>query len=266
MLTAELRRVLARHPGLKAGLRQLLQPFRRTTSGDYRPLGESERASTASALKDAWQNDDIPRLQREGVERSLADYRSGAAIAAFDVLVGLLRPLAEAAPGQSLLEIGCSSGYYSEVLKIGGLDLHYRGCDYSNAFVEMARRHHPSVEFDVADATALVYGDAAFDIVVSGCCLLHIADYPAAIAETARVTRRHAVFHRTPVVHTLPTRFFTKSAYGVKTVEIHFAERELVALFAANGLRVVAVETLSADWREGDAFAMKTYLCEKKTP
>ena len=79
MLTAELRRVLARHPGLKAGLRQLLQPFRRTTSGDYRPLAESERASTVSALKGAWQHDDIPRLQREGVERSLADYRGAAA-------------------------------------------------------------------------------------------------------------------------------------------------------------------------------------------
>ena len=67
-------------------------------------------------------------------------------------------------------------------------------------------------------------------------------------------------------MHTLPTQFFTKQAYGVKTVEIHFSERELVALFAASGLRVVAIETLSADWRQGDAFAMKTYLCEKKAP
>ena len=244
----------------------MLGPFRRTTSGDYRPLDGVERASTVSALKGAWQHDDIPRLQRAGVERSLAEYRAGAAMPAFDVLVKLLRPLAEGTPGQNLLEIGCSSGYYSEILAMRGLDLRYSGCDYSPAFVDMARRLYPQLQFDVADATALGYADATYDIVVSGCCLLHIADYNAAIAETARVARRHVVFHRTPVVHTLPTQFFTKLAYGVKTVEIHFAEHELVALFASHGLRVVAVETLNTDWRQGDAFAMKTYLCEKKAP
>ena len=266
MLTTALRRTLARHPALKAAARQLLAPFRHATSADYRQLPETDRDSTVSALRSAWQNDAIPRLQREGVERSLAAYRSGAAMPAFDQLIAVLRPLAEARPGQSLLEIGCSSGYHSEVLALRGLDLHYNGCDYSSAFIDLARECYPTVPFEVADATALPHADEAFDIVVSGCCLLHIADYRRAIAETARVTRRHALFYRTPVVHTLPTQFFTKQAYGVKTVEIHFSESELVTLFAASGLRVVAVETLSTDWRQGDAFAMKTYLCEKKAP
>jgi SAM-dependent methyltransferase len=266
MLATTLRRTLARHPALKAVARQLLRPFRGGTSTDYRKLADADRASTITELKGAWQHDDIPRLQRVGVEQSLAAYRAGAAMPPFDVFVELLRPLAAAVPGQTLLEIGCSSGYYAEVLALRGLDLRYSGCDFSSAFIDLARQCHPAQHFDVADATALPYADDAFDIVVSGCCLLHIPDYRSAIAETARVARRHALFHRTLVVHTLPTQYFTKLAYGVKTVEIHFSESELVALFAVNGLRVVAVETLSADWRQGDAFAMKSYLCEKKSP
>ena len=266
MLTSRLRQTLNRHPALKAGLRGLLQPFRRSTSADYRALPAGDRSATISELHDAWRNATIPGLQREGVERSLAAYRGGAAIAGFDQLVDLLRPLASTTAGQSLLEVGCSSGYHGEVLALRGLDLRYSGCDYSSAFIDLARRCHPGLPFEVADATALPHADNAFDIVVSGCCLLHIADYRTAIAETARVARRHALFFRTPVVHTLPTQFFTKQAYGVKTVEIHFSESELVRLFAASGLRVIAAETLSADWRQGDAFAMKSYLCEKKAP
>jgi SAM-dependent methyltransferase len=265
MNSTTLRQLLDRHPVVKAGLKTVLRPFRRDTSADYRRLSDNERAPTLQALSGAWRDDSIPQRQRAGVDRTLAEYRGGAAIRDFDSLVDLLRPLAAAAPGSTVLEIGCSSGYYADVLAARGIALAYSGCDFSRAFVDLARRYHPDLRFDVEDATELTYADASVDIVVSGCCLLHIADYPRAIAETARVARRHAVFHRTPVLARHATRFFTKTAYGVKTVEIHFGESELVALFAAHGLRVVGIETISADWRDGDAFAIKTYLCAKGT-
>jgi SAM-dependent methyltransferase len=221
-MIATLRAILNRHPAWKAAARSLLRPLRGGTSTDYEPLAEAARGETLRQLEGAWKDGEIPRLQREGVERALAEFRAGAPVPAFDSFAALLRPLAQAAPGQSLLEIGCSSGYYSEVLVIAGLDLRYTGSDFSPAFVELARRCHPGHGFDVADATALPYADESFDIVVSGCCLLHIPDYAKAIAETARVARRHALFHRTPVLHVQPTRYFTKRAYGVRTVEIHF--------------------------------------------
>jgi SAM-dependent methyltransferase len=259
-----LRQTLDRHPSLKAGVKLVLGPFRRQTSGGYKPLPDAERAPVADALKAAWQDAGIPLKQRAGVEQTLADYRQGAKVRDFDVLVDLLRPLLGTAGATSLLEVGCSSGYYADVLAARQLDIAYTGCDFSQAFVDLARQIHPELAFDVEDATALRYADAAFDIVLSGCCLLHIPDYPRAIAETARVARRFAVFHRTPVLARHATRYFTKSAYGVRTVEIHFGEAELVALFAAHGLAVIGVESIVTDWRDGDAFAMKTYLCEKR--
>lgn len=259
----DLRRTLDRHPNIKAGLKRLLRPFRSTVSSDYLPVASGDISQVASSLASSWQDARMPARQRLGVEQSLAAYRRGEPIKDFDVLVDVLRPLQGLSNRSSLLEIGCSSGYYHEALALRHIDVDYRGCDYSEAFIALARCLYPHTSFDVGDATALGYAEASFDIVVSGCCLLHIPDYPRAIAETARVTRRWAVFHRTPVLHLQPTRTFTKRAYGVTTIELHFSEHELVERFASAGLRLVDVRTISADWRDGDAFAMKTYVCEK---
>ena len=261
-----LREALDRHPAVKAGLKQVLAPFRSQTSAGYRALAESERAEVIAALQYAWRDESIPERQRAGVVRTLERYRAGEPVRDFDVLVDMLRPLATGSPGATVLEIGCSSGYYADVLAARQVNLAYTGCDFSAAFIAQARRCGPGRSFDVEDATALSYADGRFDVVVSGCCLLHIADYPRAIAETARVARRHAIFHRTPVLARRATRYLTKLAYGVQTVEIHFNESELVALLARHGLPVIGVESISTDWRDGDAFAIKTYLCEKRVP
>jgi ubiquinone/menaquinone biosynthesis C-methylase UbiE len=117
----------------------------------------------------------------------------------------------------------------------------------------------------VQDAVALRFDSDCFDIVVSGGCLLHIPDYERAIAEAARVSRKWVVFHRTPVVHVRGPVTYTKKAYGVDTLEIHFNEQLLFKSFYRHALRVVDANTHSIGWDAGasDALAMKTYLCEK---
>ncbi len=231
-------------------------------SDNYVPLDATDAARVGNALQKAWQDAAIPSRQLSIVEAELRAFRAGAPVPVFDSFVEVLGRLPAAARA-TLLEIGCSSGYYSEVLTARGIDARYQGCDYSEAFIELARRRYPNLQFDVMDATQLGYESDRFDIVVSGCCLLHILDYPSAIAETARVARGYAIFHRTPVLHKSATRHFTKDAYGVKTIEIHFNEKELVRLFAHNRLQVVDILTIDAGARNGDAFAVKTYVCRK---
>jgi ubiquinone/menaquinone biosynthesis C-methylase UbiE len=121
------------------------------------------------------------------------------------------------------------------------------------------------VPFSVQDAVNLRFGAASFDIVVSGCCLLHIPEYERAIAEAVRVSRRWVIFHRTPIMHFRGPITYTKKAYGVDTFEIHFNEQLLLRSFAQHGLRVVEANTHSISWEAAvsDALAMKTYLCEK---
>jgi len=240
-------------------------PSAPAVSTGYQLVTPEAHERVSSELRDSWRDRTIPAKQRALVDEQLVAYRRGEPVVVFDALVDILRSGVAGLAGAKLLEIGCSSGYYSEAFEIKGLAVRYEGCDYSQAFIELARQRYPALAFDVQDATKLRYGDAAFDIVVSGGCLLHIPEYERAIAEAARVSRRWVVFHRTPVLHMHGPITYTKKAYGVDTIEIHFNEQALLRLFSAQGMRVVDINTHSIGWEQAnaDALAMKTYLCER---
>lgn len=265
-----IRAVINRFPKLKARLKHLRDTLMPGTSvsSHYIEMKQTEAGGEAARLRSAWQADKLPRRQRELVNRQLEEYRRGLPVDVFDVLVRALRELHGMQHDMSVLEIGCSSGFYSEVLSIAELPVTYIGCDYSEAFIALAREIYPALRFDVEDATALHYPDNSFDVAVSGCCLLHIPEYETAIAETARVAKQFAIFHRTPVVIGQPNKYFRKLAYGVETVEIHFNEPQFLALLEQHGLKLEATFTLS---EERDAnnpqigSANRTYVCRKVT-
>lgn len=261
--------VLNRFPALKRALKDVRNLFfsGAAVSSHYEILQAGEVGTEGKRLRNSWQDDALPRKQRELVDQQLSQYRSGAKIDVFDVFVDSLRALPGLASGSSLLEVGCSSGFYSEVIEIDGIPIRYSGCDYSEAFIRLAKEKYPLIDFAVEDATDLNYPDGSFDIVVSGCCLLHIPEYANGIEETARVTRSYAIFHRTPVVWGQPEQWYRKQAYGVETVEIHFNEPEFLTLLAKNGLEVIATHTLSeesADASRTQGHACRTYVCRKK--
>ena len=232
-------------------------------SSNYVQIHMSESELKSCYLSEAWQAQDLPARQRKLVDTQLAAFRRAERVDVFDVMTRALSALPSNLQGMTVLEVGCSSGFYSEVLEIAGLDLLYNGCDYSNAFIELARQKYPAQRFDVEDATALKYGDNVFDIVISGCCLLHIPEYEAAVAETARVACRYAIFHRTPVVLGQPNVYFRKQAYGVETLEIHFNERQFLELLARQGLELIATYTLDESVQSGVGSANRTYVCKK---
>jgi len=237
-------------------------------STEYKEVDADGAPDLARALRDSWRDADLPQRQRQVVERELANYREGRPVPVFDALVDILKSNLGNTDGARLLEIGCSSGYYSEALALKGLRVVYEGCDYSEPFIQLASRLYPKLAFSVQDAIDLKFSDRSFDIVVSGGCLLHIPEYERAIAEAARVSLRWVVFHRTPVVHLRGPITYTKKAYGVDTFEIHFNEQLLLRSFSRHGMRLVDANTHSIGWdaAASDAVAMKTYLCEKTGP
>ncbi len=237
-----------------------------SVSSHYVEISEAERDAESRRLASSWKEEHLPGRQRALVETQLRDYRGGRPIDVFNVFIEALDAAVDLSTDATLLEIGCSSGYYSEVLKVAGKTLRYEGCDYSESFITLARTLYPDVPFAVEDATRLTYPDQRFDVVVSGCCLLHIPEYGAAIAEAARIAKHYVIFHRTPVVYGQATRYFRKQAYGVETVEIHFAEDELLKLFSQNGLTLEKTITLY-ETRDPTGQSMgsagRTYLCRK---
>ncbi len=267
-MRALLRSMRNRFPRLKRLLNLWVQksPIGAGVSSHYVQIEGREAEQESSRLRGAWQSHDLPARQRQLVDTQLAAWRRGEPVDVFDVMTRALRDLPSDVRGLSVLEVGCSSGFYSEVFEFAGLDVYYAGCDYSDAFIRLARQKYPALRFDVEDATALKYGENAFDIVISGCCLLHIPEYEAAVAETARVARRYAIFHRTPVVLGQPNVYYRKQAYGVETVEIHFNEPQFLELLARHGLELIATYTLDESVQGGVGSANRTYVCRKISP
>jgi len=217
-----------------------------------------------SALKkqysNAWKNDSFPQKQWARVEKQLQRIND---IPEFRAIIDCVK--ATNIKKSSILEIGCSSGYLSEILKKKGIKATYEGTDYSQLFIDFAEEKYPGTKFTINDATNLHYKGKSFDIVISGCCILHIINYKKAIAEASRVTKKFIIFHRTPILHFSPTSFFKKTAYDSEMLDIYFNEKELIDLFNQNGLVVVKIVTISKEYvpvLKEDMF-VKNYLCRK---
>lgn len=211
-----------------------------------------------------WKDPAIASRQRRLVEDELARMYEGASITVYEVAAEAVRSTGMA--GASIVEVGCASGYYREVLAhLLRQRIRYIGVDYSPALVAQARRLHPHLPLVIGDAANLPLADNSCDILLSGGVLLHVPEYERAIKETARVTRHWCIFHRTPVLRTTPTTFLSKQAYGVRVVESLFNEEELLSLFAAYGMTLRNELTIGRHRIEaiGEEYVFKTYVCRK---
>jgi 2-polyprenyl-3-methyl-5-hydroxy-6-metoxy-1,4-benzoquinol methylase len=249
----------------KAGTSRLeVEPSR--VSSPIDGFVEVSRDSIAKELSLAWQDSSVPQRQyEECVVSAINNYRAGGAFEPFDVLVEILSDNVPDLDRQTILEVGCSSGYYFEAFKMKGIHAKFCGCDSSESFIALARKNYPTAEFHVQDARRLSYDAASFNIVVSGGCLPCILEYEDAIAESARVARDYVVFHRTPVFYRKKTSYYLRTAYGLKMFEIRFNERELLKLWRRSGLTVVDAITFegAVELASGDFWGSKTYLCRK---
>ena len=235
-------------------------------SGSYQEITKEEATLITSKYEDAWKDPSIPQNQYLlAVKPEILKYKQGAPCAPFSALIAALLELPpefeQSSP--SFLEVGASSGYYGEVLKIAGFKFKYEASDYSEHFKELAAKLYPGTPFHVADARKLPFADASYEVVMSGCVMIHVPDYEVIIKETARITKRYAIFHRTPInISDRPTRYFTKEAYGIPCIELHFQESELMKLFLKYGLYAVAMKSVFENPK--DDLAHRVYVLEKR--
>jgi len=206
-------------------------------STDYQVLGGPDEARRMAASSAGWLAERTVARQERAYARLLAEARAGKP--RLDLRVAAETVIATGLSNPRLLEVGCGSGYYSEVfttLLPGGA--RYTGIDYSRAMIARARARYPSTAFEEADATGLPYADDAFDIVFNGVSLMHIIEYQAVIREAARVAARYCIFHTVPIFADRQTTFLRKYAYGAPVVEVVFDKRELMELCREAGLRL----------------------------
>jgi SAM-dependent methyltransferase len=207
------------------------------SSTDYRVLSGADEARRMAAASGGWLTERTATRQDRAYQDLIADMAHGEP--RLDLKVAAEAIAATGIANPSVLDVGCGSGYYSDVfaaLLAGGV--RYTGVDYSNAMIARARARSPLMTFDVADATRLPYADGAFDIVFNGVSLMHVVDYPAVIREAARVAAGSCVFHSVPVFLNHRPTFLRKYAYGAPVVEVIFSKQELLELCRAAGLRL----------------------------
>ncbi|MDH4152412.1 MAG: glycosyltransferase [Nitrospira sp.] len=227
--------LLDRHLRRKIGNNRLPDP-----DLDHISYGRAEitPSQVTAELAQSWRSDRIPSKQRALVQRELQDMYSGNPPLVFQVLADALRP--HVRPNIELLEIGCASGYYYEVLEyLLKTRLSYVGIDFSDAMIRLARAYYPLPRFEVGDGSALRFQEQSIPIVISSGVLLHVREYAMHIAEAARVASEVVVLHRTPIARRTATRHFKKFAYGVETFELRFSEGELLELCRNVGLELI---------------------------
>lgn len=219
-----------------------------------------EKERVTPELTSAWKSSAIPPLQRGLVQQELARLYQGDPLPAFSVLANMVKE--RLLPDQALLEIGCASGYYSEILEyLCKRPLNYHGIDYSRPLLDMARDFYPEASFYQADGARLPFLNNAFSMAVSSCILLHTPNYLEHLTETIRVANDYVVLHRTPVSRQHPLRTQSKFAYGIKTVELTFNEADLLKECSLLGLKLLQVCEISSEPGQ-DQFTV-TYLFKK---
>jgi ubiquinone/menaquinone biosynthesis C-methylase UbiE len=234
-------------------------PDAKTISYGHTPIQKSQ---ITDSLVAAWKAPEIPLKQRALVQRELGEMYQGRIPVIFQVLSDCLRPAI--CSGSTLLEVGCASGYYYEVLQYLLMkQIDFTGVDYSEALIQMARDYYPRARFEVADGASLPFGNGSFLAVVSSGVLLHTPNYQAHIAEAARVAKEYVVAHRTPVCRQRETQYLKKYGYGVEMVELLFSEREILSHFTAQGLKLLRQVEYDSDPAH-DAYGV-TYLFKKST-
>lgn len=88
-------------------------------------------------------------------------------------------------PGGTALEVGCGEGRVCRDLAERGWDV--TGIDASLPLLEAARAADPAGSYLLADASALPFEDARFDLVVAYNSLMDMQDMPGAVREAERV-------------------------------------------------------------------------------
>lgn len=229
-------------------------------SNNYRRLEPEEVPILAAELETAWQSPEIPMRQWISVVRAEVErFRDGESMPHFEILLRALKSIPLDNP--SLLDVGASSAFYSRILSLGGYLCRYEALDYSEEYRKVARDLYPDVTFHVADARTLPFKDSAFEIVLSGCVMLHVMEYEKVISESARVASDYVIFNRTPIVVGRETEAYSKEAYAIPCLEWRFSESELLDLFAKYGLSLVSSEDIF--FNEEEQYGHRTYLLKK---
>ena len=219
-----------------------------------------ENKNITVKMENAWKSEKIPQLQRDLIQVELDNMYHGKEPVVYQALADCIRPYTH--KYGTVAEIGCASGYYSEILEyLLNTQIDYVGIDYSKHLIQMAKNYYPEDKFCVADGAFLPFEENQFQMIISSGILLHVPNFEEHIRETVRVCENVLIAHRTPVCRKRETQHFKKMAYEEETIEMRFNENQLLKMFFSCGMSLVNCKEFYIDI-EKDNYEI-TYVFEK---
>jgi 2-polyprenyl-6-hydroxyphenyl methylase/3-demethylubiquinone-9 3-methyltransferase len=148
---------------------------------------------------------------------------------------------------QRVLDLGCGGGFLANYLALRGHSV--TGIDTTAENLVVARAHDPtaSVRYEVADACALPYADASFDVVCAMDLLEHVDEPERLIDEVGRVLRPGGLFffhtfNRTKLAHLIVIKgvdwFVANAPPDLHVIELFRSPDEVRAMCERAGLAV----------------------------
>ena len=179
----------------------------------------------ALEMKDNWTKDLIGVLQRELVNYQLYQMKLGNAPRLFRIIKDVFNNIADKKLGYKLLDIGCTSGYYFEIINFYFPNIFkYSGCDYNPESIKLAKKYYPNVDFFVDDLTKLSSNDNEYDITFLSGVIEHVPEYIKGLNELCRITKKYIVLHRI-WLQDGPTTCYKGTQFFVSVIRNHYNKK-----------------------------------------
>jgi ubiquinone/menaquinone biosynthesis C-methylase UbiE len=184
-------------------------------------------------------------------QTEIAFFNAHAAADAYDVftpvtnerLIDAFVSLTKLPPGSRVVDLGCGSGVFTNVLQRRG----YRcaGVDLSPELIKIAQAKFPEIEFAEGDVEHLQFADNSFDGVLLSGLIHHFPDPTRCAAEVFRILRPSGSFFAFDPNRLNPFMYLYRdrsspfySSVGVTENERPILAAEVAAIFRGAGFRV----------------------------
>lgn len=145
--------------------------------------------------------------------------------------------------GDSVLDIGCNDGELVNYLNSIGKSA--VGIDIDEKLISEAKNKYPRIEFKVASAESIPYGNDSFDTCVAWNVLEHLEDDRAGFNEMMRVARKNVILTVPREDEISIPSSVTYRHYIDPTHRRYYTEKRLKELIEAGKGRIVHLELVS---------------------
>lgn len=91
---------------------------------------------------------------------------------------------------ESLLDVGCASGYMLSQIQKTFPEKEYSGVDIYDKAIRFAKQKYPSIRFKVASADKLPFEEGEFDLIICYETIEHVEDPTSSLKEMKRVLKK----------------------------------------------------------------------------